>query len=200
MTVDFDFSEATAFSRALDKAASQGLEGDRLSLQQMKRQWKAVGNEIARAAAGSPDAPWSGLVGTSVWSKGQYRYEGKHGDLRRLTGYGTKAYRSGMGVRVAIGALGKSQSNRKKLAGLVGKFAVHNVRRTPGGRAQVGPRRDWLGAANRRTAPRQAKALVETYHRAKIEQVKKNMERTKAGGKMYVGGQAAGRVPSSPWG
>lgn len=165
MSVEFDVRAPIKFSKALERAAAKGLTGGGLGVAQMKSVWRQSSKEIIRAAA--PAAPVSGRSGPVTWRSRGYSYTGKHGDIGRQIGYGGKPFRSGLGVRVAIGGIRSArQSERKKLAGLVGNFATHNVRRRAGGRARVGPRRDWLGEANIRTAGRQARVLVETYDKA----------------------------------
>lgn len=164
MEIRLDFSEATALGRQLEKIGKRGLKGDKLAVGQMKSIWRVTGKQITRVAA--PTAPASGLTGKSVWSRGKYRYEGVHGDLQKQTkGYTVKPYQSGKGVRVFIGG-DKKANERKKLAGLVGKFAVHGIKRAPGGGSTRDEFNNWLGAANRRASRAAAEILVETYNRA----------------------------------
>ena len=167
--VEFEFTEAKAVAAALDKAAARPLSGDNLSLQAMKDVWKASGKAIVKEAV--KIAPESGLKNDYVWRRKQYSYKGKHGDLRRETGYAVKAYRSGKGVRVLIG---DTTTDRKKLAGFVGKMATYNTRRQPPGTpgtSKVGPYQFWLPEANEIAMPHHARRLVETYNRAKQNEV-----------------------------
>lgn len=188
VNASFDFDGPIAFSAALDRAVSKGLvKYDALSLAQMKAVWRHGGKEIVRASAAT--APVSGRRGTVVWRHKGYSYEGKHGDIGRQLGYSVSPYRSGKGVRVAVGPMTRRAGPRKRLAGVVGRFAVANVRRTPGRGAKVGPRRDWVGAAARRLGMRQARTLVEAHHRAAKATVDKETQRLRKKG-----------VGVSPWG
>ena len=182
MIVSYDFSEPDHFAKELRRIADKGdLETKGLEFRQMKSYWGAVGRDIVRSAL--PSAPKSGKTGKSEWSKSvttggfklntqRYRYEGKHGDLGKRLAYTVKPFRTGKGVRVIIGDPKPGASSQKKLAGIVGNMAVHNVKRLAGGTAKKGTQRDWVGDANRRTTPKHAKGLVELYHRSQVNQIK----------------------------
>lgn len=188
VNVLFHFDEPIAFGAALDRAVSKGLvKYSALSLAQMKAVWRHGGKEIVRLSRAT--APVSGRKGPVVWRHKGFSYEGKHGDIGRAIGYSVSPYRSGKGVRVGIGPLTRRAGPRKRLAGIVGRFATFNVRRTPGRGAKVGPRRDWVGDAARRLGMRQARTLVEAHHRAAKATVDKEAERLRKKG-----------VGVSPWG
>lgn len=182
--VNFDFEEATALSKALDKAADKPLSGDNLSIAAMKMVWRASGKEVVREAV--KIAPQSGLKNEYTWRRKQYSYRGKHGDLRRMAGYAVKPYRTGKGVRVLIG---DTTTDRKKLAGMVGKMATYNTRRQPPGTpgtSKVGPYRFWLPEANEMTMPKHVPILVETFNRAKQRQVAQIAEKEKTKRKVFA--------------
>lgn len=165
MSASLNIDGPLKFSKALENAAAKGLTAGGLSKTQMNAVWNQSAKEVIRAAL--PEAPVSGRRGEVTWSSRGYSYTGKHGDLGRQIGYGSKPYKSGLGTRIAVGGIrNKKQSSRKKLAGLVGHFAVHNIRRREGGGASVGPLRDWVGPANAATMKRQARVLVETFDKA----------------------------------
>ena len=187
--VAFDFSEASALGRKMVKIADLGLKGDALSSKQMNEIWKATAKQVIIGAL--PNAPKSGLSGESYWTKGKYSYVGMHGDLGRHVAYSSKVYRSGLGVRIAIGPLkrgSKFDSNfqtnkkgqvvptaaaRRRLAGITAKFAMVRSRRLPGGKATTSSRRDWLGDSNIRTQGKQAQLLVYTFNQAHERQLQK---------------------------